>query len=45
MKYFEVTFTAQPCSEIITDVISALAGEIGFESFVPRSEERRVERV
>ena len=35
MKYFEVTFTAQPCSEIITDVISALAGEIGFESFVP----------
>ena len=35
MKYFEVTFTAQPCSEIITDVVSALAGEIGFESFVP----------
>ena len=35
MKYFEVTFTAQPCNEIITDVISALAGEIGFESFVP----------
>lgn len=34
MKYFEVTFTAQPCNEIITDVISALAGEIGFESFV-----------
>ena len=35
MKYFEVTFTAQPCNEIITDVISALAAEIGFESFVP----------
>ncbi len=35
MKYYEVTFTAQPCNEIITDVISALAGEIGFESFVP----------
>ena len=34
MKYFEVTFTAQPCNEIVTDVISALAGEIGFESFV-----------
>ena len=34
MKYFKVTFTAQPCNEIITDVISALAGEIGFESFV-----------
>ena len=34
MKYFEVTFTAQPCNEIVTDVLSALAGEIGFESFV-----------
>ena len=34
MKYFEVTFTAHPCNEIITDVISALTGEIGFESFV-----------
>ena len=34
MKYFEVTFTAQPCNETITDVLSALAGEIGFESFV-----------
>lgn len=33
MKYFEVTFTAQPCNEIVTDVLSALAGEIGFESF------------
>ena len=34
MKYFEVTFTAQPCNEVINDIISALAGEIGFESFV-----------
>lgn len=34
MKYFEVTFTAQPCNEIVTDVLSALTGEIGFESFV-----------
>ncbi len=34
MKYFKVTFTAQPCNEIVTDVISALMGEIGFESFV-----------
>ena len=34
MKYFEVTFTAQPCNEIITDVLSALTAEIGFESFV-----------
>ena len=34
MKYFEVTFTTTPCNETITDVVSALAGEIGFESFV-----------
>ena len=34
MKYFEVTFTTMPCNEIINDVVSALAGEIGFESFV-----------
>ena len=34
MKYFEVTFTTCPCNETINDVVSALAGEIGFESFV-----------
>ena len=34
MKYFEVTFTTSPCNETINDVVSALAGEIGFESFV-----------
>ena len=34
MKYFEVTFTTTPCNETINDVVSALAGEIGFESFV-----------
>ena len=34
MKYFEVTFTTSPCNEIVNDVVSALAGEIGFESFV-----------
>lgn len=34
MKYFEVTFTAQPCNEIVTDVLSAITAEIGFESFV-----------
>lgn len=34
MKYFEITFTASPCSETITDVLSALLAEIGFESFV-----------
>lgn len=34
MKYFEVTFTAQPCNEIVTDILSAVTAEIGFESFV-----------
>lgn len=34
MKYYEVIFKAQPCNETVTDIISALAGEIGFESFV-----------
>ena len=33
MKYFEVAFTTHPCNEIVNDVVSALAGEIGFESF------------
>jgi ribosomal protein L11 methyltransferase len=31
---FEVTFTAQPCNETITDVLSGLTADIGFESFV-----------
>lgn len=34
MKYMEVTFGTQPCNETVTDVVSALAGEIGFDSFV-----------
>ena len=34
MKYFEVTFPTSPCNETVNDVVSALAGEIGFESFV-----------
>ena len=34
MKYFEVTFTTQPGNETVNDIVSALAGEIGFESFV-----------
>lgn len=34
MKYIEVTFGTEPCNSIVTDVVSALAGEIGFESFV-----------
>ena len=35
MEYTEVTFRLTPCSETATDVLAALAGDIGFESFVP----------
>ena len=34
MKYLEVTFHTQPCTETVNDVLSALCAEIGFESFV-----------
>ena len=34
MKYFEFTFRAHPCTEIVTDVLAAVLGEVGFESFV-----------
>ena len=33
MKYFEVKFTLSPYSTDASDVLSALAGEAGFESF------------
>ena len=36
MKYFELAFTVNPCNEIVTDVLSATLGEIGFDSFVER---------
>ena len=34
MKYLEVTFTVSPMSETATDIIAALAADLGFESFV-----------
>ena len=34
MKYFEFTFKTEPCTEIATDVLSAVLAEVGFESFV-----------
>ena len=34
MKYFEVTFSVSPCNETVTDILSALIAETGFESFV-----------
>ena len=33
MKYFEVEFTLTPCSQVAQDLLSALAGEVGFETF------------
>lgn len=33
MKYFEVSFTIEPCSQDAQDLLSALAGEAGFETF------------
>lgn len=38
MKYAEVTFVLTPYSEIAADILSAVAGEIGFDSFVSTDE-------
>lgn len=34
MKYLEFTFRTTPCTETVNDVLSAVLGEVGFESFV-----------
>ena len=34
MKYFEFIFYTEPCTEVVNDVLSAVLGEVGFESFV-----------
>ncbi len=34
MKYFEFTFHTYPCTETVNDVLAAILGEVGFESFV-----------
>ena len=34
MKYYEVTFTLNPYSTDACDVLAALAGEVGFETFM-----------
>ena len=33
MKYYEVDFTMKPCTQNAQDILSALAGEAGFETF------------
>lgn len=34
MKYFEFTFSTHPCTETVNDVLAAVLGDAGFESFV-----------
>lgn len=34
MKYLEFIFHTEPCMEVVNDVLSAVLGEVGFESFV-----------
>ena len=36
MKYFEFTFDTHPCTKTVNDVLAAVLGEAGFESFVER---------
>lgn len=36
MKYFEFTFHTTPCTETVNDVLAAILGDAGFESFVER---------
>ena len=38
MQYLEFTFTTQPASEAVQDVLSAVLAEIGFDSFVHTDE-------
>ncbi|WP_300699941.1 50S ribosomal protein L11 methyltransferase [Bacteroides sp.] len=38
MKYLEFTFRTTPCTEIANDVLSAVLGEVGFESFVEQAD-------
>ena len=38
MKYLEFTFHTTPCTEIVNDVLSAVLGETGFESFVEQTD-------
>lgn len=34
MKYLEFIFCTEPCTETVNDVLSAVLGEVGFDSFV-----------
>ena len=38
MKYYEVNMTIEPCSQDAQDLLAALAGEAGFETFEETAE-------
>ena len=38
MKYLEFTFHTLPCTETVNDVLAAVLGDIGFESFTEAEE-------
>ena len=38
MKYLEFTFRTIPCTETANDVLSAVLGEAGFESFIEQTD-------
>ena len=38
MNYFDFTFHTTPCTVIVNDVLSAVLGEAGFESFVEQTD-------
>lgn len=38
MKYLEFVFRTTPCTEIVNDVLSAVLGEVGFESFIEQTD-------
>ena len=38
MKYLEFTFRTSPCTETVNDVLAAVLGDAGFESFVEQED-------
>ena len=38
MKYLEFTFRTSPCTETVNDVLAAILGDAGFESFVKQED-------
>lgn len=38
MKYLEFVFRTTPCTETVNDVLSAVLGEVGFESFIEQTD-------